>query len=216
MKENEKKIIIADPQFLTSKALQTVLKEKYYIDGVYINKTDLVDAVVEDRPDLIILDYSLLESFNANELKNLRGQVTNILVIANKLTPTELSKINEACIDNVLLKNTDEFELFTAVETCLRGKRYYSAEILTQIIDKSQKKNSLGESSQLTPSELEIVRLIAEGLTTKQIAARKFLSFHTVMTHRKNIFRKTDVKSVSELVMLAVKAGWIDNIEYYI
>jgi DNA-binding NarL/FixJ family response regulator len=58
--------------------------------------------------------------------------------------------------------------------------------------------------------------MIAEGMTTKQIAASKSISFHTVMTHRKNIFRKLGVNSSSELIMFAIKAGWIDNIEYYI
>ena len=53
-------------------------------------------------------------------------------------------------------------------------------------------------------------------MTTKEIAAQKHISFHTVMTHRKNIFRKLNVNSSSELIMFAIKAGWIDNIEYYI
>lgn len=216
MKETEKKILIADTQFLTSRALETILKEKFMILGSVDNKQDLIHSVLHGTPDLIIIEYTLFEKLVLREIEEISKSGARILIISSKITQTELAKINEACIDAVLLKNTDEFELFTAVETCLRGKRYYSEEILGQIIDKSQKKNSLGESTQLTPSELEIVRLIAEGLTTKQIAAKKFLSFHTVMTHRKNIFRKTEVKSVSELVMLAVKSGWIDNIEYYI
>ena len=72
------------------------------------------------------------------------------------------------------------------------------------------------ETGQLTDSEMEIVRLIAEGLTTKEIASRKYISFHTVITHRKNIFRKLGVSSVSELIMYAIKAGWINMIEYHI
>jgi len=60
------------------------------------------------------------------------------------------------------------------------------------------------------------VKLIAEGLTTKEIANRKHLSFHTVNTHRKNIFRKLNVSNTSELIMFAIKSGWIENIEYYI
>jgi DNA-binding NarL/FixJ family response regulator len=58
--------------------------------------------------------------------------------------------------------------------------------------------------------------LIANGMTTKEIAQRKNISHHTVSTHRKNIFRKLEVTSASELIMSAIKAGWIDNIEYYI
>ncbi len=68
----------------------------------------------------------------------------------------------------------------------------------------------------LTASEIEIVKLIAEGMTTKEIASRKNVSFHTIMTHRKNIFRKARVNNASELVMFAIRAGIIDTIEYQI
>jgi DNA-binding CsgD family transcriptional regulator len=68
----------------------------------------------------------------------------------------------------------------------------------------------------LTASEIEIVKLIASGLTAKEIALKRHISFHTVNTHRKNIFRKLGVSNSSELIMLAIKSGWIDNIEYYI
>ncbi|MBI5008743.1 MAG: response regulator transcription factor [Bacteroidia bacterium] len=80
----------------------------------------------------------------------------------------------------------------------------------------STPENSGEEPGQLTPSEMEIVRLISEGLTTKEIASRKNISFHTVITHRKNIFRKLGVSSVSELIMYAIKSGWINMIEYHI
>ena len=79
-----------------------------------------------------------------------------------------------------------------------------------------QDKRAAVETGHLTPSEIEIVRLIADGLTTKEIAVRKNISFHTVMTHRKNIFRKLDVNNTSELIKYAMKANIIGDIEYYI
>jgi DNA-binding NarL/FixJ family response regulator len=72
------------------------------------------------------------------------------------------------------------------------------------------------ESTTLTGSEIEIIRLIADGLTTKEIALRKFISFHTVMTHRKNIFRKAGVNNASELVMFAIRNGIVDSLDYQI
>jgi len=84
------------------------------------------------------------------------------------------------------------------------------------IIDPDEKRVFSGELNQLTASETEIVRLIAQGMTTKEIAAQKFLSFHTVMTHRRNILRKLGVSNASELIMYAVSSGIIDTIEYNI
>jgi DNA-binding CsgD family transcriptional regulator len=57
---------------------------------------------------------------------------------------------------------------------------------------------------------------VANGMTAKEIALKKNLSIHTINTHRKNIFKKLAVNNVSELIIVAIKAGWIDNIEYYI
>jgi DNA-binding NarL/FixJ family response regulator len=98
----------------------------------------------------------------------------------------------------------------------LIGEKYYSNELLDLLFEVDEKKNPIEETSQLTISEIEIVRLISEGLTTKEIAALKFISFHTVISHRKNIFRKLGVTSISELIMYSIKAGWINTIEYHI
>ena len=68
----------------------------------------------------------------------------------------------------------------------------------------------------LTQTEIEIVKLIAQGKTTKDIAAERFLSVHTVNTHRKNIFRKLGVNTAHEAVKYAFRAGWVDPSEFYI
>ena len=72
------------------------------------------------------------------------------------------------------------------------------------------------EDIRLTPTETEILKDIALGLTTKEIAERRFSSFHTVNTHRKNIFRKLGVNNVHEATKYALRAGLVDSAEYYI
>jgi DNA-binding NarL/FixJ family response regulator len=86
---------------------------------------------------------------------------------------------------------------------------------LDLLFDPNEKK-SQPSPAQLTTSEIEIVRLISQGLTNKEIAVKKILSIHTIMTHRKNILRKVGVSNASELIMYAIKSGLIDNIEYHI
>ena len=68
----------------------------------------------------------------------------------------------------------------------------------------------------LTATETEIVKAIAQGKTTKEIAAERFLSIHTITTHRKNIFRKLGVNTAHEVVKYALRAGLVDNEEFYI
>ena len=72
------------------------------------------------------------------------------------------------------------------------------------------------EEVKLTKTEMEILKDIALGLTTKEIAERRFSSFHTVNTHRKNIFRKLGVNTVHEATKYALRAGLVDSAEYYI
>lgn len=72
------------------------------------------------------------------------------------------------------------------------------------------------EENRLTPTETEILRDIALGLTTREIAEKRYSSFHTVNTHRKNIFRKISVNNVHEATRYALRAGLVDSAEYYI
>jgi DNA-binding NarL/FixJ family response regulator len=125
-------------------------------------------------------------------------------------------EINKAGINNIILKTAGREEIFEALLATLNGRKYYSSELLDLLFDSGEKKNQGEEPGQLTNTEMEIVRYISEGLTTKEIAQRKFISVHTVITHRKNIFRKLGVSSVSELIMYALRAGWINLIEYHI
>ena len=139
-----------------------------------------------------------------------------LLILSNGLSKTELHELNLIGITNIVLKTAGKEELFEALNSTLKGKKFYSNELLDLLFDIPEKKIPSDPPVQLTNSELEIVKLISEGLTTKEIASQKFISFHTVISHRKNIFRKLGVTSVSELIMYSIKAGWINIIEYYI
>ncbi|NTV45916.1 MAG: response regulator transcription factor [Chlorobiales bacterium] len=208
-------IVIADKQFLTNEALKYVLSTHYKIIDTVYTKNDLLKCLELNPVSLLIIDPVLLNLECPADLIKLKQKHLHlrILIFTNTTSKIKLAELSNTDIKNVLLKTADKNELFQAIEATLNGKRYYSSEITGTLI----KKNTDSENSvQLTTSEIEIVRLIGGGLTTKEIAARKFISFHTVMTHRKNIFRKLGVSNTSELLMYAIKAGLIDNIEYYI
>jgi DNA-binding NarL/FixJ family response regulator len=160
----------------------------------------------------------LIDITGISELKELKSTFPDlkILVISNSVSKMEMVELNSAGINDIILKTADKDELFEALDSTIKGKKYYSNELLDLLFEVTEKKNTIEETGQLTISELEIVRLISEGLTTKEIASHKFISFHTVISHRKNIFRKLGVTSISELIMYSIKAGWINTIEYHI
>ena len=218
--ENQVQVIIADNQFLITESLRTILQTEgcYKINKVVAEKSDLIKALEQDPISLLIIDHSQIDFIGIFELKEIKTSfpVLKVLVIANCLSKAELHELNSAGISDIILKTAGKEELFEALDATLKGKKYYSNELLELLFEDYERKNSGDENGQLTISEIEIVRLISDGLTTKEIAARKFISFHTVISHRKNIFKKLGVSSVSELIMSAIKAGWINTIEYHI
>jgi DNA-binding NarL/FixJ family response regulator len=218
--QNTIRVLIADSQFLVTESLKRILQEEagYEVFNVVMEKKELMKELSRTSISLLIIDPSFIELSSFSEIKEIKSGYPDLkfLVITNGLSKAELIEINNLGINNIMLKAAGREELFEALTASVKGKKYYSGELLEMLFELNEKKNAGEETGQLTTSELEIVRLISEGLTTKEIAARKYISFHTVITHRKNIFRKLGVSSVSELIMYALKAGWINLIEYHI
>lgn len=213
-------VLIADSQFLITESLKFILQGEREFDVVKVvsEKNELIKALEQQKILLLIIDHSLIDIGSISELKDakIRFPDIKILVISNNISKTDLLELNTAGINDIILKTSGKEEIFEAIDSTLKGKKYYSNELIDLLFESGDKKNTIEETGQLTISEIEIVRLISAGLTTKEIAAKKFISFHTVMSHRKNIFRKLGVTSISELIMYAIKAGWINTIEYHI
>jgi DNA-binding NarL/FixJ family response regulator len=100
-----------------------------------------------------------------------------------------------------------------AIQAATNRKRYISQRAMEIILTKEQQEE---EHSVLTATEIEIVKAIALGKTTREIASDRFSSIHTITTHRKNIFRKLGVNTAHEIVKYALRAGWVDASEFYI
>ena len=189
----------------------------YIVTGVKDSQQNIIEVARNGKPHVLVIDADA-PGFDAETLQDVKNISTPpaVMLLLDNITRHEFQRYSEAGIENLLLKDASAEEILNAVEAAVSKRKHYSSEILEKILDSDEKKPQADTKNQLTPSEKEVVRLIAGGLTTKQIAARRNISFHTVNTHRKNIFRKLQVSNASELTMKAIKAGWIDNIEYYI
>jgi DNA-binding NarL/FixJ family response regulator len=222
MKKSEKpvQVLIADSQFLITESLKIILQNdgRFLVNKIVTEKNDLIEALNLNNTEVLIIDPSLVDIAGFAELNEIKGGFPGLklLIITNSVTRKELLELNTIGINNIMLKTEGREEIIEALNAAVNGKKHYSNELMDLLFESNEKKFFGEETGQLTNSELEIVRLIADGLTTKEIAARKFISFHTVISHRKNIFRKLGVTSISELIMYSIKAGWINTIEYYI
>ena len=197
--DKPEKLLIADSQVLITESLKIFISELYNLEliAVVSEKREMLRVLGEEKISLLILDHSLIDFSGIIEIKELLRSYPGlkVLILTNGVSRSELHELNGAGISTVILKTEGKEELFDAINAALKGRKYYSNELLDILFDPAEKKNSNEDIVQLTNSELEIVKLISEGLTTKEIASRKFISFHTVISHRKNIFRKLTISS---------------------
>lgn len=220
MGDSLRKVIIADSQYLVVESLKALLNSdgRFIVASVVSTKSEVIKCLENGKCELLITDINLIDYNGILDLQQMKMKYPsiNILVLTNSVSKTEFNELSKSGIKNILYKTADRDDIISAIDCTLKGKKYYSEEILDLMLELGENKQVHEEPSALTSSEIEIVRLIAEGMTTKEIAHRKHISFHTVNTHRKNIFRKIGVSNASELIIHAIKAGWIDNIEYFI
>lgn len=174
---------------------------------------------LSETPDaLVILDYTLFDLTGIDELFILQSRFTDMswLLISEQLSEDFLRRIvysEEAFC--VVLKESPVSEIRMALQSGLRYEPYICGRV-AQLLIHHRPGIKEREAEVLTSTEKEILKLMALGKTTKEIAAERISSIHTIMTHRKNIFRKLAVNNVHEATKYALRAGIIDSVEYYI
>ena len=214
-------ILLADNQSLTRNGIVRILTNSY---GKALNikeinsRDDLYETLKTFDPAILIIDVELFDFPDTSELRELKGIFSTIpiLVVSDQKSPTEILKVIDCGITNYVLKSCDSDEFMDAFNHTISGKKYFCNEVMDVILDHKTSSKNTPDQGNLTSSEIAIVKLITQGLTTKEIAHQKNLSFHTIITHRKNIFRKLGIGNSSELLMYALRSGMIDTSEYYI
>ena len=210
--------IIADNQELTRFALESLLN-KDEDNAVYraFDRAGLVALLKEHESAVVLLDYTLFDFADEEQLLIIaeRFSLSDWILISDDLTPQFIRRVVYSSHQfSVVFKDGPLSELREAISAVNRHTRYLSQRALETIITQQQQEEET--PSILTQTETEIVKAIALGKTTKEIAAERFSSIHTVTTHRKNIFRKLGINTAHEAVKYALRAGLIDPSEFYI
>ena len=210
-------IILADNQDITRAGLLYVF-EQIGVENVVTatDKATLLDKLRDNPCSVVILDYTLFDFSGDSELLIFGERFKNAFLV---LFSEELSldfvrrMVGTSLSVSVLLKESPMSEITDCLKQALAHKRYICQRMLEMMLVPA---NTLESKVPLTKTETEILRDIALGMTTKEIAEKRFSSFHTVNTHRKNIFRKIEVNNVHEATKYAIKSGLVDTADYYI
>ena len=211
--------ILADNQELTRFALESLLQkdEDNVIYRAY-DRAGLVALLKEHESAVVLLDYTLFDFADEDQLLIIaeRFGLSDWILVSDELTPQFLRRVVYSSHQfSVVFKDGPMSEIREALNAVNRHTRYLSQRALEVIITQQQQEEDKSESI-LTETETEIVKAIAQGKTTKEIAAERFSSIHTVTTHRKNIFRKLGINTAHEAVKYALRAGLIDASDFYI
>ncbi|MDO4958121.1 MAG: response regulator transcription factor [Prevotellaceae bacterium] len=217
-------VILADRQDITRAGLQYVLTDMF--PGIELHysedKASLIERLKQSdfRPSneaIVVLDYTQFDFINDSELSIVAARFPHSrwILFSEELSVDLVRRVIGAGAQfSVLLKESPMNEIRECIKYAVNDHRYI-CQRMTELLFAPQQ-HVEQELVTLTKTETEILRDIALGLTTKEIAEKRFSSFHTVNTHRKNIFRKLSVNNVHEATRYALRAGIVDEAEYYI
>lgn len=211
--------ILADNQELTRLGLESLLSG---FDGakVYVvnDKAQLVERLKQDSNVVVIIDFTLFDFVDEETLLIVSDRFPKALwvLISDDLSHDTIKKfLYSSRRISIVFKDTPVRIIREGIKVTLSGSRFI-CQHATEVLLADRQEEPQNSENKLTATELEVLKAIARGRTTKEIAAERCSSVHTINTHRKNIFRKFGVNTAHEAVKHAFMAGLIDTSEFYI
>ncbi|MBI2281893.1 MAG: response regulator transcription factor [Bacteroidetes bacterium] len=208
--ENELKIVIVDDHQMFLDGIKSLLKKEKKIHFVYesLNAEDALEFIRKNNNiDMLITDISMPGMSGTELTKIIKHEFPHIKVLVLTMfnNPAIINDILQAEAEGYILKNTGKQELLAAIDKIMDNGTFYSNEVMNLMINHNRKKTTLSteKKEELTPRELEILKLVCEELTTADIAEKLFISPRTVDTHRKNILEKSKSKTIVGLIKYA-------------
>ena len=219
-----RELIIADNQDITKAGMMFLLSRQK--DTALLleadNKAELIQQLRLHPGAVVILDYTSFDFVSSDELIVLheRFKEADWLLFSDELSIGFLRQVLFSSMSfGVVLKDNSKEEILTALQCASRKERFICNHVSNLLLSGNSQTSLLHPIQQndlLTSAERSILKEIALGKTTKEIAVERNLSFHTINSHRKNIFRKLGVNNAHEATKYAMKAGIVDLVEYYI
>jgi len=202
------RVLLADDHTIVAQGLISLLKEHFDLVGAVGDGSLLLQEAKRLRPDVIVSDISMPGMTGLEALRQLKAErvEARVIFLTMHTDPELATEAIRAGASGFLLKHSAGEELINAIQQVLQDRIYLTPMVTKEVISRiGERPGDAGP--QLTPRQLEILRLITEGRRMKEIAAILDLSTRTVEAHKYEIMRTLDVQSTAELVRYAILHG---------
>jgi DNA-binding NarL/FixJ family response regulator len=209
------RIIIADDHQIVIDGIRALIGKNpnFKIIGEARNGKEVLELLKYLHADVILMDLDMpvmngLDTTEAVKKKNSKCKVIGLTMHSE---PGMIRAMMESGADGYVLKTADREMLFEAIDKVLMNQKYFSPEVTETLVRNNAQMGSSNntESEKLTDREEEILILIAEGFSNKEIGEKLFISHRTVDTHRTNIMKKIDARNIAGVIRYAIKNGYL-------
>lgn len=213
-------VIIADDHDIIRAGIKNILKDhcEYKVVAEAFDGEDVVEKVEKHKPDILLLDISMpkFSGLEAIEQVHYCSPETKILIISVHKSHAYIIKAFEAGVSGYLQKENAGEELISALSKITAGKVYLTSAVSSYMIERALKKPKQAEAEEalLTSREREILRLVGEGKTAKEVAKMLFISQRTVENYKNNLLKKLGLKRTADLIKYAIKHKIVEIEEY--
>lgn len=210
------RLVLVEDHAIMREALQSLLesKEEFIVIGEASSGRDALALIEKTSPDIVIMDINIPELNGIDVTRQVceRFPQTRILGLSVHMRGRMVSEMLKAGAMGYVPKSCAARELLTGLRAVAEGKMYVSPDVLGELVEcqnHSNEDKKTGIFTRLTEREREVLQLIAEGYSTKEIGDKIHLSVPTIHTHRQNIMRKLNARSIADLVRYAIREGII-------
>lgn len=211
------KVLVVDDHQLFRQGLINMLSESPGIEVVAeaTNGLEAIEKVSEFKPDIVLMDIGMPEQNGIEATKYIHRNFDKSRVIALSMHADKhyIKTMLEAGASGYLFKNCTYNQLIEGITTVFQGKKYLDGEatevLIQSYLGKEDSPEDLIKEAKLSEREFEILKLLAEGKSTREVSEILFISVKTVGTHKQNLLEKLELRSTADLVKYALKKGII-------
>ena len=202
-------VIVIEDQILFRELIVSVLKNDFSLNvlGEYEDGETGMQACLDERPDLLILDIKIKKLGGLTVFNRLKDRAPDmkIILVSAHFTPEIVKSTVERGVNGLVTKNSSIESLKDAIGQILKGAVYYSPEAYNLLRQPVTNKDYNDSLKMLTPRETDVLQMVGEGYSSKEIAQSFGLSVRTIDAHRSNIMRKLKLRGATDMTRLAVK-----------